>query len=167
MNSGSDNENKMNFESNDKDSVNLESDDADSMEDMDNNEDPESDNADLMEDINDSQEEAETDNQPESESYNLNQEKKRKKVTDELTESVPKKKKKFENNLYKQPTTEELNQLRETENLFHSNLFRLQIEEILTEVKLKDKYKALFEIWFEKLKAAIESIKETTEIPVS
>jgi len=166
MNSVSNNENTMNLEGNNKDSANFESDDADSMEEVDNNEDPESDNADSMEDINDSQEEAEIDDQ-ELESHNLNQEKKRKKVTDELTEPVPKKKKKFENDLYKQPTVEELNQLRETENLFHSNLFRLQIEEILTEVKLKDKYKALFEIWFGKLKAAIESIKETTEIPVS
>lgn len=95
----------------------------------------------------------------------MNQEKKRKKVTDELTEVVNKKK--FKNGLYKQPTVEELNQLRETENLFHSNLFRLQIEEILNEVKLKTKYKALFEIWFKKLKAAIESIEETAEIPVS
>lgn len=96
----------------------------------------------------------------------MNGEKKRKKVTDELTEAVIKKKK-FKNDLYKQPTVEELNQLRETENLFHSNLFRLQIEEVLSEVKLKTKYKALFEIWFKKLKAAIESIEETEEIPVS
>lgn len=84
----------------------------------------------------------------------------------DLTEAAIKKKK-FKNDLYKQPTVEELNQLRETENLFHSNLFRLQIEEVLSEVKLKIKYKALFEIWFKKLKAAIESIEETEEIPVS
>lgn len=95
----------------------------------------------------------------------MNREKKRKEVSDELSEAVTKKK--FKNGLYKQPTVEELNQLRETENLFHSNLFRLQIEEILNEVKLKTKYKALFEIWFKKLKAAIESIEETEEIPVS
>ncbi|EFN61369.1 Nucleolar protein 6 [Camponotus floridanus] len=95
----------------------------------------------------------------------MNGKKKRKKVTDELTEAVIKKKK-FKNDLYKQPTVEELNQLRETENLFHSNLFRLQIEEVLSEVKLKTKYKALFEIWFKKLKATIESIEETEEIPL-
>ncbi|XP_032663829.1 nucleolar protein 6 [Odontomachus brunneus] len=96
----------------------------------------------------------------------LKQNQKRKKVTDEITEVAPKKKKKFENSLYKQPTVEELNQLRETENLFHSNLFRLQIEEILSEVKLKDKYKVLFNTWFEKLKGAIESIDETEEISI-
>lgn len=92
----------------------------------------------------------------------INQEKKRQKVTDVLTEAVPKKK--FKNGFYKQPTVEELNQLRETENLFHSNLFRLQIEEVLNEVKLKTKYKTLFEMWFKKLKVAIESIEETEEI---
>lgn len=91
---------------------------------------------------------------------------KRKKVTELDAETVSKKRKKLESNLYKQPTVEELNQLRETENLFHSNLFRLQIEEVLSEVKLKDKYKALLEIWFEKLKATIESIEETAEVPV-
>lgn len=114
----------------------------------------------------DEEEEIELDSR-ETEPLVVNQEKKRKKVTDELTETAPKKKKKFENSLYKQPTVEELSQLRETENLFHSNLFRLQIEEVLNEVRLKDKYKALFEIWFEKLKAAIESIEETEEVPVS
>lgn len=114
----------------------------------------------------DEEEEIELDSR-ETEPLVVNQEKKRKKVTDELTATAPKKKKKFENSLYKQPTVEELSQLRETENLFHSNLFRLQIEEVLNEVRLKDKYKALFEIWFEKLKAAIESIEETEEVPVS
>ncbi|CAH2049628.1 unnamed protein product, partial [Iphiclides podalirius] len=40
-------------------------------------------------------------------------------------------------NLYRQPTVRELNRLQETENLFNSNLFRLQIEEVLDEVKRK------------------------------
>ncbi|RLU24256.1 hypothetical protein DMN91_004467 [Ooceraea biroi] len=165
MNPESDNDNAMNSENDSEGSVNLESDDADSMEDVNNNEDPESDNADSMRDMNNSQEEAEADDH-ELEPHTSSQEKKRKKVTDELTERVPKKRKKLEKNLYKQPTVEELNQLRETENLFHSNLFRLQIEEVLDEVKLKDKYKALFELWFEKLRAVIESIEETAEVPL-
>lgn len=155
MNSDSDNESTMNSEIDDEDPVDFES---DLMED---DEDPESDNADSIEDG-----EEELDNH-ETESRVTNKEKKRKKVTDDLIEAAPKKKKKFENSLYKQPTVEELSQLRETENLFHSNLFRLQIEEVLNEVRLKDKYKALFEIWFEKLKATIESIEETEEVPVS
>ncbi|KAI4493829.1 hypothetical protein M0804_002005 [Polistes exclamans] len=87
-------------------------------------------------------------------------------VTEEL-DSVPKKKKKLKNDLYKQPTVEELNQLRETETLFHSNLFRLQIEELLAEVKLKNKYKNLFDAWFIKFKANIESLQETDELKFS
>lgn len=161
------NEDSMNFESDNKSTVNLkvdedpvESDNTELMEDMNNDEDPESNNVDSLED---GEEEVKVNTH---ESHTVNQDKKRTKVTDELTEVVPKKKKKFENNLYKQPTVEELRQLRETENLFHSNLFRLKIEEVLNEVRLKDKYKVLFKIWFEKLKAAIESINETEEVSV-
>lgn len=163
MNSESDNESTVNSEI-DEDSVNSESDNADLMEDTNDDEEPESDNADSVKNVNNRKEEIEL-HSCEIECHAVNQEKKRKKVTDELNE-VASKKKKFENSLYKQPTVEELSQLRETENLFHSNLFRLQIEEVLNEVKLKDKYKALFEIWFEKLKATIESIEETEEILV-
>lgn len=160
MNSEFRNESTMNSKIDDEDPVDLESDNADLTEVTGHDEDPKSDNV-------DSEGEEEELESRETEPRAANREKKRKKVTDELTEVAPKKKKKFENNLYKQPTVEELNQLRETENLFHSNLFRLQIEEVLNEVRLKDKYKALFEIWFGKLKAAIESIEETEEVPVS
>lgn len=44
---------------------------------------------------------------------------------DEFKEENPKKK--LKKHLYKPPTAEELNNLRETESLFHSNLFRLQV----------------------------------------
>lgn len=87
-------------------------------------------------------------------------------ISDDEGESLPKKKKKLDNDLYKAPTAEEINQLKETENLFHSNLFRLQIEEILSEVKLKEKYKKSFQTWFPKLKKQIESIEETEEYKV-
>ncbi|EFN82278.1 Nucleolar protein 6 [Harpegnathos saltator] len=100
----------------------------------------------------------------EIESFALNQ-KKRKKVTNEISDVAPKKKK-FENHLYKQPTVEELQQHKETEDSYHSNLFKLQIEEILSTVKLEDKYKILFDTWFEKLKKTIKSIDETEEIPL-
>ncbi|XP_077278515.1 nucleolar protein 6 Mat89Ba [Temnothorax americanus] len=164
MNSEFDDESTVNSGVDDEDPVESESDNADLMEDTNDDEDPECDNAGSVED----EEEGEVEEleSHETECHAVNSEKKRKKVTDELTEAVPKKKKKFENSLYKQPTVEELSQLRETENLFHSNLFRLQIEEVLNEVRLKDKYKALFEIWFGKLKAAIESIEETEEVPL-
>lgn len=93
--------------------------------------------------------------------------KKRKKVIDDVIDSMPKKKKKLHSDLYKPPTAEELNQLRETENLFHSNLFRLQIEEMLNEIRIKDKYKRLLDSWFQKLEKTINEIKETEEYQVS
>ncbi|KAL0117298.1 hypothetical protein PUN28_010271 [Cardiocondyla obscurior] len=161
--SESDNESTSNSEVDNEDLADFESDNSDLIdEDTNNEKDSESDDADL-ESANNEEKEIELDSYID-ESKIINREKKRKKVTDELTETVPKKKKKLEKNLYKQPTVEELSQLRETENLFHSNIFRLQIEEVLQEVKLKDKYKALFEIWFGKFKAKIESIEETEEI---
>ena len=36
-----------------------------------------------------------------------------------------------QSHLYKAPTADELNSLRETENLFHSNLFRMQVRQTL------------------------------------
>ncbi|CAL7937003.1 unnamed protein product [Xylocopa violacea] len=92
---------------------------------------------------------------------------KKRKVTDDSTEVLPKKKKRLHKDLYKPPTVEELNQLRETENLFHSNLFRLQIEEMLNEVRIKDKYKRLFDNWFKSFEKAVESIEEGEEYQLS
>ncbi|OXU19050.1 hypothetical protein TSAR_001365 [Trichomalopsis sarcophagae] len=88
----------------------------------------------------------------------------KKRKNSENDDPSAKKKGKVEKGLYKQPTVEELNQLRETENLFHSNLFRLQIEEILSAVKLKSKYQKLFEAWYEKFETHVKSIKGTKEL---
>lgn len=41
--------------------------------------------------------------------------------------------------LYKPLSNDELHQLRETENLFHSSVFKLQIAELLNEIQLKEK----------------------------
>lgn len=49
---------------------------------------------------------------------------------------------------FRQPTVNELNRLQETENLFNSNLFRLQVEEVLQEVKVKEKTEKKFQQWF-------------------
>lgn len=88
-------------------------------------------------------------------------------LSDDENDAVPKKKNKIDKDLYKPPTADELNQLRETENLYHSNLFRLQIEEILNEVKLGEKYKKLFNSWFSTLKECINLIEETEEYKVT
>lgn len=45
----------------------------------------------------------------------------------DIEEPVSKVTKMSKKDLYKPPTNEELNQLKETENLFHSTLFRLQV----------------------------------------
>nr|CAD7198663.1 unnamed protein product [Timema douglasi] len=81
------------------------------------------------------------------------------------TEPVGKKKNKktktLDPNLYKPPTVKELNQLRETENLFNSNLFRLQIEEMLKEVDLKPKYNSLFHQWLDNLKDFFNKLEDS------
>ncbi|KAH9640188.1 hypothetical protein HF086_008424 [Spodoptera exigua] len=62
--------------------------------------------------------------------------------------------------LYRQPTVNELNRLQETENLFNSNLFRLQIDEIIQEVKVKEKTEKKFLQFFNELKTYLLSISE-------
>lgn len=70
--------------------------------------------------------------------------------------------------LYRQPTVNELNRLQETETLFNSNLFRLQVEEIINEVKVKEKTEKKFVEWFTQLKTHLLSIpKDNTEYDLS
>ncbi|CAH1153543.1 unnamed protein product [Phaedon cochleariae] len=56
-------------------------------------------------------------------------------------------KKKCKNAQFKLPTVEELNNLKETENLFNNNLFRLQIKELISEVEIKHKRKRRLSEW--------------------
>lgn len=56
---------------------------------------------------------------------------------------------------FKQPTTEEINNLKETENLYNNNIFRLQIEEFIDKSKIKNKHKLVFENWLKKFKTLI------------
>ncbi|XP_063151962.1 nucleolar protein 6 [Candoia aspera] len=62
--------------------------------------------------------------------------------------------------LYKVPTNEELGHLKETENLFHSNLLRLQIEELLKEVTLKEKRKQRIDGFLHEISALLSSAPE-------
>ncbi|KAM4876616.1 nucleolar protein 6 [Thomomys bottae] len=64
--------------------------------------------------------------------------------------------------LYKEPTNEELNRLRETEILFHSSLLRLQVEELIKEVRLSEKKKDRIDAF---LKAVNQQIKKVPSIP--
>ena len=68
----------------------------------------------------------------------------------------------------KVPTTaEEVKRLRETEKLFHSNLYRLQIEEMLKEVKLKAKYLRKFDEWLPLLESALVAMEDSEEHDVN
>lgn len=62
--------------------------------------------------------------------------------------------------MYRQPTAQELNRLQETESLFNSNLFRLQVDEILQEVKVKEKTEKRFTEWFANFKTHLLAIPE-------
>uniref|UniRef100_A0A8C5LK55 Nucleolar protein 6 n=1 Tax=Leptobrachium leishanense TaxID=445787 RepID=A0A8C5LK55_9ANUR len=65
--------------------------------------------------------------------------------------------------LYKPPTNEELNRLKETEYLFHSNLLRMQIEELLVEVKLKEKRRKHIDAFLHEINSVLSQIPETPE----
>nr|KAF6434044.1 nucleolar protein 6 [Molossus molossus] len=65
--------------------------------------------------------------------------------------------------LYKEPTSEELNCLRETESLFHSSLLRLQVEELLKEVRLSEKKKERIDAFLWKVNQRIMRVPSTPE----
>ncbi|CAG9857139.1 unnamed protein product [Phyllotreta striolata] len=83
---------------------------------------------------------------------------KNKRKYEDIPTDAPKTKKKSKNELYKPPTVEELNNLRETENLFNNNLFRLQIDELLTEIKIKTKRESALSKWLENFKQCIKKL---------
>ncbi|XP_023801403.1 nucleolar protein 6-like, partial [Cyanistes caeruleus] len=65
--------------------------------------------------------------------------------------------------LYKPPTSEELTQLKETEDLFHSSLLRLQIEELLKEVTLKETKKKRIDVFLHEINSLLSTIPKTPE----
>lgn len=82
---------------------------------------------------------------------------------DQKDSKKAKKKKKKITVSTKPPTAEEMSRLRETENLFHSNLFRMQIEEMIKEVRTKKVERKSMKSWLEKLK---NYIMEMDDLPV-
>ncbi|KRT80861.1 hypothetical protein AMK59_5942, partial [Oryctes borbonicus] len=75
--------------------------------------------------------------------------------------------KKRKKELLKPPTAEELNQLRETENLYSSNLIRLQIEEVLSEISVKEKYLDQIELWWNNFCTVLKSLGDEEGILLS
>ncbi|XP_051895991.1 nucleolar protein 6 [Pristis pectinata] len=69
--------------------------------------------------------------------------------------------------LYKPPTSEELNQLKETENLFHSTLLRMQIEELLKEVKLKEKKRKTIDAFLHEVNNLLKKIPKTEQVNIT
>lgn len=76
----------------------------------------------------------------------------------DVSSSKKNKKNKSSADLKKPPTAQEVARLRETENLFHSNIFRLQIEEMLKETSIKQKRLASFSEWFTSLKDSLTTM---------
>ncbi|KAK2492692.1 hypothetical protein MC885_005880 [Smutsia gigantea] len=65
--------------------------------------------------------------------------------------------------LYKEPTSEELNRLRETESLFHSSLLRLQVEELLKGVRLPEKKKERIDAFLWEVNQRVMQVPSTLE----
>ncbi|KAF3821317.1 hypothetical protein GH733_011470 [Mirounga leonina] len=65
--------------------------------------------------------------------------------------------------LYKEPTNEELTRLRETESLFHSSLLRLQVEELLKEVRLPEKKKERIDAFLREVNQRVLKVPSTSK----
>jgi len=82
---------------------------------------------------------------------------------DQTPTTKPKKnkfKQKDETKNVKPPTLEEMKELRDTQNLFHSNLFKLQVKEMLQELQLKSKYTDFIDSWLESFTAFTRQLKD-------
>jgi len=77
-----------------------------------------------------------------------------------VSKSETKKKKIKHAESVKPPTLEEIKELRDTRNLFHSNLFKLQVKEMLEEVQIKPKYSNFISNWMETFTSAIAELTD-------
>ncbi|KAI1900401.1 hypothetical protein AGOR_G00049570 [Albula goreensis] len=69
--------------------------------------------------------------------------------------------------LYKPPTAEELNQLKEAESLFHCSLLKMQMEELLKEVSLSERRKRLVDSFVQKVTELLQGVPHTEEVELS
>lgn len=76
-------------------------------------------------------------------------------------------KSKKKNELLKPPTVEELNNLKMTENLYNNNLFRLQIEELLKEVAIKQKRQKALNSWLDGFLKSLTELPEYRDVTLS
>lgn len=89
---------------------------------------------------------------------------KKTKLNDSPEKPVKSKKK---NELLKPPTVEELNNLKMTENLYNNNLFRLQIEELLKEVAIKQKRQKALNSWLDGFLKSLNKLPEYKDVKLS
>ncbi|KAK0147285.1 Nucleolar protein 6 [Merluccius polli] len=66
--------------------------------------------------------------------------------------------------LYKPPTVEELNQLKEAESLFHCSLLKMQMEELLKEVALSGRRKRQIDSFVQTVTKALQSVPSSPKV---
>ncbi|KAM6964841.1 nucleolar protein 6 [Aplochiton taeniatus] len=69
--------------------------------------------------------------------------------------------------LYKPPTADELNQLKEAESLFHCSLLKMQMEELLKEVALSERRKHQIDSFIQNIIELIEAVPESPDVELS
>ncbi|XP_078106622.1 nucleolar protein 6 [Sander vitreus] len=69
--------------------------------------------------------------------------------------------------LYRPPTAEELNQLKEAESLFHCSLLKMQMEELLKEVALSERRKRQIDSFIQTVTKLLQTVPESPEVEVS
>ncbi|XP_034728386.1 nucleolar protein 6 [Etheostoma cragini] len=69
--------------------------------------------------------------------------------------------------LYRPPTAEELNQLKEAESLFHCSLLKMQMEELLKEVALSERRKQKIDSFIQTVTKLLQTVPESPEVEVS
>ncbi|XP_070820091.1 nucleolar protein 6 [Chaetodon trifascialis] len=69
--------------------------------------------------------------------------------------------------LYRPPSAEELNQLKEAESLFHCSLLKMQMEELLKEVVLSEHRKQQIDSFVETVTELFQTVPESPEVEVS
>uniref|UniRef100_A0A3P8TK85 Nucleolar protein 6 n=1 Tax=Amphiprion percula TaxID=161767 RepID=A0A3P8TK85_AMPPE len=71
------------------------------------------------------------------------------------------------NDLYRPPTAEELNQLKEAESLFHCSLLKMQMGELLKEVALSERRKQQIDSFIQTVTKLFQTVPDSPEVEVS
>ncbi|KAL6114361.1 nol6 [Pungitius sinensis] len=69
--------------------------------------------------------------------------------------------------LYKPPTAEELNQLKEAESLFHCSLLKMQMEELLKEVVLSERRKQQIDSFIQTVTELLQTVPDSPKVELS